>query len=937
MSVVYLARDQEAAGTRVVIKVLLDRTGPEPSVIEKLKQMSALARLEQPSVTGAIDTGYTADGNLFLVTQYAEGVTLRGTVVPGGIDFARTTNIIRRIGEALSVVHENGITHLDLKPENVLLVRDGPDEGVRLLDFGMAGIRDARYGSDSASGRPGMSYLAPEQLTGKACVASDTYTLGLIACELLTGESPDSLRNLVAENAGGRTVLGQLRPDLPAEAEWALMKATSFRPEDRQISAREFSEELHRALTGDKSSGRATPPGAVQVAHVLFTDLVSYSMLSMDQQKEYLGEFQRIVRGSAAVRTADAAGELISLPRGDGVALVFFGDPTAPVRCAVEVARELKKRPHLRLRMGIHTGPVYRVADINANADVAGGAINMAQRVMDCGDAGHILLSKTLADMLLQLNQWSPYLTDFGECTVKHDVKVHLYSLATEEVGNREPPAKLALPSVSKSRPKALVAASLFLAAVGAAVAGWLAHSGRSPGSVQEASIAVLPFTDMTPENNQAYLSEGLAEELLNGLASAQGLRVAGRTSAFRFKGNTDGTQVIGQKLNVATVLEGSVREQGNRARVAVELVRAKDGFILWSATFDRDMNDMLTVEREIANAVMVELEPKLLGRNVTASSPGSTNAEAYNAYLQGKYFKVRSNRESLGKSVGYFQQAIKLDPAYARAWVELAKSFYAEADAGYIPSEQGYQKARAAAERALRLDPKMGDAHAAQGWIQLHYDWNWPGADASFQRALALEPGNVTVISSAAGSAAVMGRLDEAISREQRVVEIDPLNSMAYRNMAIYLNFSGEQPKAAAALGRALELAPESAITHGMLGRVYLAEGRPEEALSEANKEKDLELRLQVLALAFHALGRKKESDANLAELMTKFPADDPFYIAEVFAFRRETDKAFEWLERAYTARDAGLTEIKNDPLLKSLEPDPRYALLLNKMRLPL
>jgi tetratricopeptide (TPR) repeat protein len=347
-------------------------------------------------------------------------------------------------------------------------------------------------------------------------------------------------------------------------------------------------------------------------------------------------------------------------------------------------------------------------------------------------------------------------------------------------------------------------------------------------------------------------------------------------------------------------------------------------------------MNDMFAVEQEIARAVTGELKPKLLGRKATASSPKSTNPEVYNAYLQGRYFYGRRNKENLEKSVDYFRQAVKLDPAYPPAWLGLAKSYFSQADAGYAPLDKGYQSARDAANRALQLDPDMGEAYAAMGWIEMHYDWNWPGADAACQRALALEPGNVTVLESVGTLSFILGRQDDGISLYRRVIRIDPLNSVAVRNLGFYLYYAGQQQEAKAALGKALELDPQLAMAHGILGQVYLAQGQPQAAMGETNRETAPELRLQGLALNNYAMGRKKESDASLAELTSKF-ADDPFLISEVYGFRKEPDLAFAWLERSYKQRDEGITEIKGDPLLKSLEPDPRYALLLKKMRLPL
>lgn len=265
-----------------------------------------------------------------------------------------------------------------------------------------------------------------------------------------------------------------------------------------------------------------------------------------------------------------------------------------------------------------------------------------------------------------------------------------------------------------------------------------------------------------------------------------------------------------------------------------------------------------------------------------------------------------------------------------------MAKSFYGQADAGYIPDKDGYQKAREAAERALQSDPNLGEAHAALGWITMHYDWNWAFSEASYQRALELDSENVAAIGAAGVLSATLGRLDESIERFRKAIKIDPLNPVAYRNMGYYLYYAGRLQEAIAALKKALELTPALAIAHGILGEVYLAQGQPKAALAEMQKEKDPDLRLQGLALAYQALGRKQESDANLAELVGKF-ADGPYYISEVYAFLGKKDRAFEWLDKAYAARDSGLTEIKGDPLLKNLEHDPRYAVLLKKLGLPL
>jgi TolB-like protein/cytochrome c-type biogenesis protein CcmH/NrfG len=462
----------------------------------------------------------------------------------------------------------------------------------------------------------------------------------------------------------------------------------------------------------------------------------------------------------------------------------------------------------------------------------------------------------------------------------------------------------------------------------------WKLGVKSSKSTQVQASIAVLPLVDLSPDKNQDYFSDGLTEELMNGLAKIPGLRVAGRTSSFQFKGKTDDCRVIGEKLNVASLLEGSVRKQDNKARIAVQLIKAGDGFSLWSESFDRELTDILAVEEEISRAVAAALKITLLGGKATLSAR-STNPEAYNACLKGRYFRVQPNKENLEKAVGYFEQAIKLAPDYASAWKGLGDCRMSQADLGYIPVQDGYRQARLAIERALAIDVDLGPAHAAMGSIKMVHDWDWTGADASYQRALRLEPGDVSAILAAGVLAKNLGRLDQAISMCRTANERDPLSPGGYQNTGTALYYAGRQEEAKAALSKALELAPEMVNTHGLLGRVYLAQSDPQSALSEARKEKHPAFRLHGQALAYHALGRNMESNVNLTKLITDYSVDAPYQIAEVYAFRGETDRAFAWLERAYSARDTGLSEMKGDPLLTNLVHDSRYSVFLKRMHL--
>jgi TolB-like protein/lipoprotein NlpI len=478
--------------------------------------------------------------------------------------------------------------------------------------------------------------------------------------------------------------------------------------------------------------------------------------------------------------------------------------------------------------------------------------------------------------------------------------------------------------------------ALLLLLALAASVLGgifWMRHTGGK-FAARTQSIAVLPFVNLSPDKEQQYFSDGLAEELLNRLAKIPGLRVTGRTSSFQFRGKAEDFRVIGQKLAVAMILEGSVRTQGSRIRITAQLIKASDGFQVWSEVYDRELNDILSAQEEIAQAVTNALKVRLLGGS-SLQLGASKNPEAYNAYLQAQYFSHLRSKEGLEKAAAYYQQATRLDPGYALAWTMLGSVRANQAGKTDIPLDEGYRVAREAVTRALTLEPNLAMAHAVLGWIQQTYDWNWQAADTSLKRAFALEPGNAVVVENSAFLAKTLGHFDEAIELLHSAIAIDPLSADNYYNLALTLTRAGRLDEAAAAAQRVLQLSHDYAAAHVILAVIYLAQGRSREALAAVQNEKDASWRLIGFPLAYHALGQKKEADAALAELIAKLSNDAAYQIAEVYAFRGETDHAFQWLDRALAQRDGGLIEIKGDPMLKSLEHDPRYAEFLKKLGL--
>jgi TolB-like protein/DNA-binding winged helix-turn-helix (wHTH) protein len=475
-----------------------------------------------------------------------------------------------------------------------------------------------------------------------------------------------------------------------------------------------------------------------------------------------------------------------------------------------------------------------------------------------------------------------------------------------------------------------------------AAIAGQhfrVARNRANAPSLKNTSIAVLPFADMSATKDQEYFSDGLAEQLINDLAKVSGLKVVGRSSAFQFKGKNEDLRDVGRKLGVANVLEGSVRRDGNHVRITAELIKADDGFQLWSQTYDREIKDIFSVEDEIALAATEALQLKLLEGNgqPVASNLRSTNPEAYQAYLQAEYFLGRGqSKEDLDKALAYTDAAINLDESYAPAWALRSLVQNAMAEAGLIDTTEGFRKARDDAERAIALDPTLGSAYLALARVQVFYDWDWDAANTSLTRAAELEPGSVEIFRIRSYLSRVVGNLDQAIKLYKQAVALDPLRANSYSATGYLLYVAGRYDEAQDALQKALDLNPQAPLVHLNLGKILLAEGRPLQALAEMEKEPSGWGKLTGLALAYHALGREQDSNAALAELIAKHHTFSAYQVAQVYAYRGESDKSFAWLERACEQRDPGVTEISTDPLVKNLRRDQRYIELLKRLRLP-
>ena len=449
-------------------------------------------------------------------------------------------------------------------------------------------------------------------------------------------------------------------------------------------------------------------------------------------------------------------------------------------------------------------------------------------------------------------------------------------------------------------------------------------------------SIAVLPLINESGDPKDEYFSDGLSEELIAALAQISGLKVIGRSSSFRFKDRKEEPKTIGEKLGVSTLLDGTVRKQGDRVRIVAELVNAADGIELWTRTFDRELKDIFAVQQEIAKAVAESLKVTLLGgdaRSVQGSAP--SNAEAHNAYLQGHFYLVRRNVEDFRKAIGYYDQAIKLDPEYALAYAERGEAWTILGDlTGQRP--MAYPKARSDAEKAVSIAPALAEARAALGFVRCFVDWKFADGLSELKRAKELSPTNPTANDLLARIIVYVGRFDEAERQAREAVELDPLSTVTQSNLARVLFYAGKLDEADAAARKAAELQPTGAANHRWQVLIAAQRGDGDAALREAQLEPDPGFRRFELAVAHYVRGDRAAADAALADLIANAREGFAYQIAEVYALRGEKDEAFKWLQIAFDNRDAGMLGLLVDPLLRGLRDDARYKNLLVKVGLP-
>jgi TolB-like protein/class 3 adenylate cyclase/Flp pilus assembly protein TadD len=600
----------------------------------------------------------------------------------------------------------------------------------------------------------------------------------------------------------------------------------------------------------------------LEIAHVLFTDIVGYSTLPIHQQRAVVERLNKIAQGTDEYQAAETAGRLIKIPTGDGITLVFYHSPEDPVECALEISRALKQHPELQLRMGIHSGPVSGVIDATGKANVAGSGINIAQRVMDCGDAGHILLSKHVAEDLEEYPHWQPHLHELGECEVKHGVRVSVVNLCTAELGNPEVPEKLKaarLAAVAQRKRAAIRWMSLGVTSLLAAIAviGLLVFRYRPFATVKlplpEKSIAVLPFENRSRDPDNAYFADGIQDEILTRLSKIADLKVISRASTQQYQSEQGNLAEIAKQLGVANILEGSVQKAGNQVRVNVHLVNAQTGSQLWAETYDRKLSDIFAVESEVAKGIAESLQATLTGGEEQALAANPTNnPEAYDAYLRGLTFESRGNllSDALFKAIDFYDLAVRLDPNFALAWARLSgvhALLYANRRDTTVARRDA---AKAALENARKLQPNAPETLLFTGYYQywvLHDDRL---AKATFERVSKKLPGNSEVLYALAAIARDEGHWDESVAYWERGLALNPRNTALLTEVAFTYAALRQFPRAEKLYERALEILPNEVSIMALKASIYQAEGNLPEAaklLAQVNLETNSDMAIRI------------------------------------------------------------------------------------------
>jgi len=996
MGEVYLARDTEL-GRPVALKFLpADVSSDRKRMRRFTNEAKIVSSLNHPNILTIFEVG-EAEGTRFIATEYVDGITLRQHIEDNPLELTSICDIALQICNALEAAHAAGIVHRDIKPENIMLRRDGI---VKVLDFGLAKLsqedsslfpeHEISEAETLAVTEPGqvfgtIRYMSPEQARGlKTDHRTDIFSLGVLLYEMIAGHTP------FQGGTSGDVLVSILEREpapllqVPPEVEGLVLRALAKDKESRYQTAGEMSFELRhlkKRIEFDSDWGktaklleasaisvdqvlRSQPPefqqtlkmgtssasvdrsqtssskerATAEVAHVLFMDIVEYAKKTTYSQRQLIDYCNAIVRRTEEFRRAQADHRLITRAAGDGMALVFFGDPESPVRCALQVSEVLKQQSEIKMRMGIHSGIVYRTLNVAREQDVTGRGVNIAQQIMDCGDSDHILLSKEMVDVLREVGEWQDHLVDLGLTKVKHGTRVQIFNLCVGGIGNPEVPSRLVAARKEGRRREGKKPSAAVRHSKDPHTDKTARYTSVASGAIE--SLAILPLMNASVDPSMEYLSDGITESIINSLSQLPQIRVMARSTVFRYKNRDIDPLAVGRELGVRAVMNGKVLQFGEVLVIRIELVNITDGSQIWGEQYKRQLSDIFEIQEEISRTISERLRIKLTGEEEQRLTRRYTdNIEAYQLYLKGRYFWSKRTKEGLSKGVEYFRQAIDVDPTYALAYAGLADAYAFLGLHRVSPPQDILPRAKAAAVKALQIDDTLTEAHGALANIKTIYDWDWAGAENDFKRALDLNQKDASTHSYYANYLSAMGRHEEALAETYRAQELDPLSPIINVMIGYMAFLNRDYALAIEQCNKTREIESRFFWIYMGLGWAYEEMGMFERAIPEF--EKAVELTggtmgtLAGLGHAYGLAGRQEEALEIIRKLQDKSQQSYvvAYDVALVFAGLRDKDQALAWLEEACTARFGWLIWINVEPKWDFLRNEPRFQSLLRRI----
>jgi len=956
MGVVYKAEDIKLK-REVAIKFLPHYISVNKEERQRFEiEAQAAAAFSHPNIAHIYSIEETAD-EMFIVMEFIDGKELKEKIIApmsplikegikGGVPIEEAINIALQIAEGLDAAHKKGIVHRDIKSSNIMITKDGK---VKIMDFGLAKIKSGSDVTKIGETVGTAAYMSPEQIKGdKIDHRTDIWSLGVVLYEMLAGELPFKgdydqavIYSILNEEP---KAISEINTNVSPQQEKFLTQALAKNADERYQSADELLHELIRCKnssnrTEDTSAKNVDSGGERKLAAIMFTDMVGYSALAQENESLSL-ELLEVHRQLLRPIFARHGGKEIETI-GDAF-FVEFNSALGAVSCAIEIQKilfernqEVEFKRRIELRIGLHVGDVVHIGK-----HVHGDGVNIAARLEPLSATGGICISEDVARQIH--NKIDLPLIKRGIKTLKNiKAPVEVYSIILPWDKNQHQHKKRL--SLTSSAKRNIISFVLVIVAV-LAVLLIKNTFEESPGSIKNNRIAVLPIVNISETSEDDYFADGMTEELISQLAKISGLSVIARTSVMKYKNAGLNIEEIGNELDVATILEGSVRMSSNKTRITMQLIDVNTQEHLWAQEYDRELKDIFSLQSNIALKIANEMKVQLLTTEIQQiEKMGTDNAEAYRLYLLGKQQLNKRTGESIKKGLSYFQNAIKLDPTFALAHVGVADCYTLIGGAGYgsFPREQAVNLAKDAITTALQLDETLAEAYNSLAYLKFRVEWDWKEAESNFKRAIELKPGYASAYEKYSLYLAVLGRYDEALSLMNRAHELDPLSASVSTGIGRIYHFSREFDKAIEQYNKTLEMSPNYVEAVFALGLSYSHSKRYDQGISVLKKALELSngrlIILSSLGNAYANNGMREEAIKIKNDLIQqqKKKYISPFYFALIDTPLGNIDAAIDSLYKAYDEHFGILVYLKASPFYENLKWEPRFTKLIQMIGL--